>query len=158
MLLLAVQHPSFTHHTLGLRNASPFSAETFYLKGTGASSCLESCSLNPHCQAGRQGSLRAELRWDYKPLDLACFSVVLCFLSHSIILHLSSRGCNDYRGLCSYTNKLKCGGLAAIVRMLFNKGISGNPWGFEDWRPNAAVTVKFRPKRLINTEGALLKK
>lgn len=69
--------------------------------------CASSCCLNPRCQEGRQGSLRAELWWDYKPFDLACFSVVPCFLSHSIILYcyLSSTGCTEYKGLSLFLYK-----------------------------------------------------
>lgn len=94
-------HLSFTQHTLLL------DSETYLLLvlrysiwwGQRAGRCPESCCLNLCCQAGRQGSLRAELQWDYKPFHLARFAVVLCFLSHRIILHLSSTGCTDYGGL-----------------------------------------------------------
>lgn len=35
--------------------------------------------------------------------------------------------------VCSYTNKFKYGSVAALARMLCNKGISGVPCGFEEW-------------------------
>lgn len=151
MLLLARQFTaalSYPSHTpLGLRNVSPQVLSYYVWWGQ----CASSCCLNPRCQEGRQGSLRAELWWDYKPFDLARFSVVPCFLSHSIILYctypvqvaLSTKGL-----VRSSTNKFKYGGLSAFVRVLHNKGISGNCCGFEDWWPNAVVTMKFRPKKL----------
>lgn len=73
--------------------------------GQCASSCWQSCCSNLCCQEGRQGSPRAELRWDYEPFDLARFTVVLCFLSHSIMLCLSSTGCTDYKELSLFLYK-----------------------------------------------------
>lgn len=94
-------HPSFTQHTLLLDSETGLLLVLRYSIwwGQHASCCPESRCLNLHCQAGRQGSLRAALQRDYKPFHLARFAVVLCFLSHRIILHLSSTGCSDYRGL-----------------------------------------------------------
>jgi len=116
--------------------------------------CASSCCLNPCCQEGGQRSLRAELRWDYELFDLACFAVVPCLLSHSIILYLSSTGYAGCKGLS--TNKFKCRGLAALVRMLHNKGISGNPCGFEDWWPKCCGYCKIQTKKtLFNIKGAL---
>lgn len=73
--------------------------------GQCASSCGQSCCSNPCCQEGRQGSPRAERRWDYEPFDLARFSVVLCSLSHSIMLCLSCTGCTDYKELSLFLHK-----------------------------------------------------
>lgn len=162
MLLLAGQIKAALFYAsrtpLGLRNVSPQCSDITSDGDSCASKLLLELLYKSMWGEDGQRSPRAEFWWVYKPFDLAHFS--FCAFCHTALysIYPIQVALSTKSLVCPYTNKFKYGSVAALVRMLCNKGISGVPCGFEEWWPNAVVAMKFRPKPLSLTQMELYKK